>query len=94
MSVRFRPEAEADIFEIARYIAAESPNAAQKWFDKISERCIRLGEMPGIGVPRFEIRPNLRIFPAGVYVILYQQVGSDAEIVRVVHGARQWRDLL
>ena len=54
----------------------------------------QLGQMPGMGVARPEVRPNLRSFPAGNYLILYQQVGQDSEIVRVIHGARQWQDLL
>jgi plasmid stabilization system protein ParE len=37
---------------------------------------------------------GLRLLPAGNYLILYYQVGEDAEIVRVVHGARRWQDLL
>ncbi len=50
--------------------------------------------MPGMGVARPEVRPNLRIFPVGNYLILYQRIGQNAEIIRVIHGARQWQDLL
>jgi toxin ParE1/3/4 len=50
--------------------------------------------MPGIGVSRDDVRPGLRTFPVGRYLILYRAIGDDAEIVRVVHGARQWQDLL
>lgn len=50
--------------------------------------------MPGIGVARPEVRPELRSFPVGNYLILYRQIDEGAEIVRVVHGARQWEDLL
>jgi toxin ParE1/3/4 len=34
------------------------------------------------------------MLPVGNYLILYQQVEREAEIVRVLHGARQWQDLL
>lgn len=47
-----------------------------------------------MGVARPHIRPGLRTFPVGNYLILYRQIDDGAEIVRVVHGARQWQDLL
>lgn len=94
MSYRLRPQAEADIEAIALYIAEDNPSAARRWYDDIYRRCQRIGAMPGIGVARPEVRPDLRSFPIGNYLILYRQIGEGAEIVRVVHGARQWEDLL
>ncbi len=94
MSYRLRPQAEADIEAIALYIAEDNPSAARRWCDDIHRRCQRIGEMPGIGVARPEVRPELRSFPVGNYLILYRQIDEGAEIVRVVHGARQWEDLL
>lgn len=95
MSFRLTPRAETDIEEIVLHIAADSPAAALRWYDQIFERCRRLGEMPGMGVARPEIRADLRTFPAGSYLILYREAGDGAvEIIRVVYGARQWQDLL
>jgi toxin ParE1/3/4 len=34
------------------------------------------------------------MFPVGNYVILYRPIEAGVEIVRVLHGARQWQDLL
>lgn len=50
--------------------------------------------MPGMGATRFDVRHGLRLFPAGNYLILYREIDDGAEIVRVIHGARQWQDLL
>ena len=94
MSYRLRPQAEADIEAIALYIAEDNPSAARRWYEDIYRRCQRIGEKPGIGVARPEVRPELRSFPIGNYLILYRQTDEGAEIVRVVHGARQWEDLL
>ncbi|MER2635049.1 MAG: type II toxin-antitoxin system RelE/ParE family toxin [Rhizobiaceae bacterium] len=94
MSYRLRPQAEADIEAIALYIAEDNPLAAKRWYDDIHLRCQRIGEMSGIGVARPEVRPELRSFTVGNYLILYRQIDEGAEIVRVVHGARQWEDLL
>ena len=43
---------------------------------------------PMIGEPREEVRPHLRSFSVGNYVIYYQIVGNRVVIVRVLHGAR------
>ncbi len=94
MSFRLRPQAEADIEAITLYISEHNPRAAQAWYDEILRHCRQLGQMPGMGVARPEVRPGLRTFPVGNYLLLYQQVGQDAEIIRLIHGARQWQDLL
>jgi toxin ParE1/3/4 len=94
VSFRLRPEAEADIERIASYIAEDNPRAAKRWFEDIHLHCQQLGEMPGIGAARFDVRPGLRMLPVGNYLILYREVDDGAEIVRIIHGARQWQELL
>lgn len=89
MALRLRPEAEADIEAIALYISEDSPSAALRWYDEMFKHCQRLAEMPGP-----EVRAELRTFPVGNYLILYRQIEDGAEIVRVVHGARRWQELL
>jgi toxin ParE1/3/4 len=73
MSFRLRPEAETDIESIARYIAEENPSAARRWVDDLYLRCQRLGGMPGMGVARPDVRPNLRMLVMGNYLILLSQ---------------------
>ncbi len=94
MTFRLKPEAEADIANIALHIAADNPSAARRWLDDIDIRCRNLGETPGLGVARADVRPDLRMFPVGNYLILYRPIEGGVEIVRVLHGARRWRDLL
>jgi toxin ParE1/3/4 len=91
---RLRPQAAADIESIALYIAEDNPMAARRWVEDNHRHCQRLGEMPGMGVARFDVRPGLRMLPAGNYLILYREIDDGAEIVRVIHGARQWQELL
>ena len=47
-----------------------------------------------IGRARPELRPDLRSFPFGAYLILYRAIDDGAEIVRVVHAARNLDDLV
>ena len=94
MTLRVLPAALADIRAIARHIAIDNPRAAQRWTDSIMDKCARIGEMPGIGVARPDVDSDLSLFPVGTYVIFYRQVGTRTEIIRVLHGARDWRTLL
>jgi toxin ParE1/3/4 len=94
MALRLLPAARADIETIAFYIAAENPSVARRWVDRIEERCERLAEMPGLGVARPDVRLDLRLLPVGNYLILYREMGEDVEVVRVLHGARHWQDLV
>jgi toxin ParE1/3/4 len=41
-----------------------------------------------MGPSRPDIAPTLRCFRVGNYLIFYRQAQDGAEIVRVVHGAR------
>ena len=88
------PSAEDDLFVISDYIAEHNKLASDRWVARISEIFNRLAEMPGVGVARPDLSPDLRLFPFGKYVVLYRQVGPDVEIVRVLHGARDWQTLL
>ncbi|BDV33092.1 type II toxin-antitoxin system RelE/ParE family toxin [Methylocystis iwaonis] len=94
MSFKLRPRAERDIEEIVSYIAEDSPSAALRWFEGLHRTCQRLAEMPKMGVARPEIRPDLRVFASGNYLLAYREVDDGVEIVRVLHGARKWQELL
>jgi len=91
---RLTPQADRDIEEIANYISLDNPPAAWRWIDNALEKCRKIGDMPRMGVARPEIRPGLRTMPFGSYMIVYREIDGGAEIVRVLHGARRWEDLL
>jgi toxin ParE1/3/4 len=52
-----------------------------------------LADHPQLGPARPEIAPDARALVAGDYVGLYSVDGFKAVVVRVVHGARQLKDL-
>jgi toxin ParE1/3/4 len=72
---------------------AVSRKPARRWLDDIALRGRNLGETPGFGVARPDVRPDLRMFPVGNYLILYRPIEAGVEIVRVLHDARRWRAL-
>lgn len=94
MSFFLRPAAEADMEEIATHIAEDDLTAALRWLEDVNRCCDTLAAMPRMDVLRSDIRPGLRMFPLGNYLVPYRERGSHVEIVRVLHGARQWQSLL
>jgi toxin ParE1/3/4 len=82
------------IEDIASYISLDSPMAALNWLEGLEAKLEAIGLTPGLGVSRPEVRAELRSFAFGNYLVIYRKVNEGAEIVRVVHGARDWQKLL
>ena len=80
--------AESDLDDIWSYIAADSPAAADRVILRILAAEDRLAEFPELAAARPEMRPDLRIWPVGAYLMLYRVDRDAVEIVRIVHGAR------
>jgi toxin ParE1/3/4 len=83
-----RPRAEADLVNIWRYIAQNSPANADRLLDRISDTLNRLAAMPFMGQARFDLAPGLRMFPVGNYLIFFRPIESGIEVIRVLHGKR------
>ncbi|MCC6763871.1 MAG: type II toxin-antitoxin system RelE/ParE family toxin [Deltaproteobacteria bacterium] len=83
-----RPEAEADLLEIAVYIAQDDLAASDRFIDAVAEKLDFLARHPTMGRLRPELAPNLRSFPIGQYVIFYRPTRNGIDVVRVLSGAR------
>jgi toxin ParE1/3/4 len=83
-----RPQAEADLDDIWWYIAQDSPQNADRFLDRIHDKCLVLAEFPQMGVGQDELKPNLRSFSVGNYLIFYFPIENGIDIVRVLQGAR------
>jgi toxin ParE1/3/4 len=98
MTLAFSPAAIADIDGIIDYISKADRRAARRWAENIRAACHRLSATPGLGAARDEIRPKLRMFPIGNYLILYEALDEPDKtgvlVVRILHGARLWSDLV
>jgi toxin ParE1/3/4 len=88
------PQAEHDLEGIGDYIAEDSPSNAERFIERLTQRFVSLGRNPRIGRARPELRPDLRSFPYGAYLILYRPIDEGVEIVRVLHAARNLDDLV
>ena len=96
MGHRLAPQAQADIDDIAYYVFVESGSleTADRLIESIATRFILLGTHPRAGRRRDDLRPGMRGFPVGDYVILYRIEDSDALILRIVRGSRDIEALL
>jgi toxin ParE1/3/4 len=88
MAHRLARQARAELSSIWNYIFKESGNAvaADSVIDAITERFYMLGQFPRMGRARDDLRPGLRSFPVGQYVIVYTIENEDVEILHVFHG--------
>lgn len=93
---RLSPKAEAELDEIWFHVAHESAGIeiVDHIIDNITERFWLLAQRPHIGRARDDLRPRLRSFPAGDYVILYRTDGKNVLILHVMHGSRDIPKLL
>lgn len=98
MPHRLAPEAEGDLDEIWLYTARESDSVeiADRLIDSIGERFLLLAQHPHVGRTRdADLRPGLRSFPVGRYIIVYRVTdGGDVLILHVFPAARDIEPLL
>ncbi|HEY5296886.1 MAG TPA: type II toxin-antitoxin system RelE/ParE family toxin [Verrucomicrobiae bacterium] len=85
--------AQSDLDGIWLYIAQDNLDAADKFIHVIVSRFSKLAAMPLIGRQREELSPRLRSFPVSRYVVFYRPIENGVEIVRVLHGARDFPPL-
>jgi toxin ParE1/3/4 len=91
MGHRRAPQADSDLDDIWYYVASKSGSIeiADRLIDSITGRFFLLANHPNIGRTRgADLRPGLRSFPVGEYIIIYRIDCEDVLILRVVRGTR------
>jgi toxin ParE1/3/4 len=91
MAYRLAKRAEADLEDIAYYIAKESGSleTARRVIESITDRFHLLGANPYAGRARDDdLGPGRRSFPADRYIIVCRVSGRDVLILRVAHSRR------
>ncbi len=86
--VLLTPDAEESRIEIWRYVAQDSPDAADRLLERIDEKCRLYATQPRMGSPRSDLGQNVRCFPVGKYVVIYRPIADGIVVLLVVHGAR------
>ena len=83
--------AEIDLIEIWVHIAKDDPLAADRQLDLIDEACQMLAGHQHAGKGRDDLARGLRFFPVGNYLVFYTVRDDGITVVRVLHGARDYR---
>lgn len=100
MEIKYRVEflqpALDDLEEIILHIARDSKAAAMKMHDKIVAAAYRLETFPklGIPVPDKKMREGgFRMLIIDKYILFYKIYGDMINILRLVHGSRDYPQL-
>jgi toxin ParE1/3/4 len=94
LRLRKTSAAEQDLLGIWEYIARDNPTAADRFWNRLSERMQALLQQPFMGESQDRFRPGLRSIVEGSYIIFYESRPDEILIYRVLHGARRWEELL
>jgi toxin ParE1/3/4 len=90
--VRWTPAAATDLQAIHDYVGVKnkSPVAARKLVRGIYEKCKRYAEQPPLGMRMDEVCRGARAFRYKSYVVFYKAISRGIEVLRIVHGSRDF----
>lgn len=85
-----------ELRDIWRYIAEDSPDAADRVLMRIDQKLDVLRDFPKMGAKRDDIAPGVRMLIEGNYLLLYEYRANEGivELVSVVDGRRDLTEWL
>jgi toxin ParE1/3/4 len=95
--IRLLRLAEEDLTEIISYVAADRPNIAEKLLDRFNVKLAVLTNNPHVGHLPHEIslkQLGYRYLVLDNYLIFYVINGHMIYVHRIIHGARDYKNLL
>ena len=90
MKIRWVRLALDDLREIDAFISNDNPAAAQKVLAIIWETTKLLGKHPHIGRPGRVTGTRELVIPNTPFIVPYRVMSDEIQILRVIHGARNW----
>lgn len=90
MKIAWHRLAEADLVEIAAYVAADSPDAAYRLLDAIDTHVQQLGRFPASGRVGRVTGTRELVIPSTPFIAVYRIDTKRVTVLRVLHGARRW----
>ena len=90
MRVRWTIPAADDLERICDFIAEDRPQSARRVAQEIVDAVKALSTLPNRGRPgRVEATRELVLTPLP-FVAVYEIVGEEVRVLRVLHGAQRW----
>lgn len=90
MIIRWTALARADLLAIFDYVVARNPRAALRLFEEIEADVRGLVDYPRIGRPGRRQNTRELVISGTPYIVAYRLKAREIQILRVLHGARQW----
>jgi len=97
ISTRFNPLAISDMNEIKEYIGQDNPEAANKTINHIFNQIQSLTNFPNLGLNLSEkigINTKYKYLICDKYIVFYLFENEIISIMRVIHGKRNYLNLL
>ena len=93
---RIAPQAQQDLEQIWNYLGVEknAPEAAHRQIEMLYGKFDLLSVNTLLGERRNDLGDEIRAFAADNYVVVYRTQGTELQIVRVLHAARDITSLL
>ena len=85
-SLKITATACRDLEAISEYFLKSSIDAGDSFVRTFNQKCQHLARFPHIGKSYTRLRPGLRGLLLMDYIVFYQVVEDDVEILRVVSG--------
>jgi plasmid stabilization system protein ParE len=82
-----------DLIGIVDYISRDKPGAALAWLDKIEAKCLFVANNPSLGDAQPHLGEGVRATAVGRYLIFHRESNGQMEILRVIPGDRDIRQL-
>jgi toxin ParE1/3/4 len=90
MKIKWVRLALTDLDEAAAFISQDNPQAAKRMVNRIRDAARLLSDQPDAGRPgRVHVTREL-VIANTPFILPYRVVQNTVQILRVLHGARQW----
>ena len=93
------PQAYSDLIDIASYIAQDSIEASDRFLNAAQATFEKLASSPQIGAIcpfRHPLAMGIRVWPIQRfkrYLVFYRPESNGINVIRVLHGARDWQSI-
>lgn len=89
-------QAEQDLLAIWEYIAIKDnrPATADEVLRGLDETMSFLADHPLVGQSIHRLRPGLRLYAKGNYIVFYEPLEHGVLVYRILHGAQNWQELI
>lgn len=89
LNLLWKKQARQDLLNIVKHIAKDNPDAAEELANDIETKAEKLREFPEM-YKMGRKRGTRELIAHKNYIVVYQVIDSQIEVLRVKHSAQQW----